>query len=106
MEAAMYRHILVPLDSSELAESVLPHATELALKLGAEVSLLTVVDSFEKVMARTLPIGGAAPASPAVAEMSVETARQLTDNQAKSAQGYLEGVAERLKTQGVTVSTT
>jgi len=38
----MYRKILVPLDSSKVAEGVLPHAKELAYSEGAELILLTV----------------------------------------------------------------
>jgi nucleotide-binding universal stress UspA family protein len=38
----MYRRILVPLDTSKLAEIALPYAEELAVKLGSEVILLHV----------------------------------------------------------------
>ncbi len=38
----MYRKILVPLDGSELAEKVLPHAEALARCMGAEIILLRV----------------------------------------------------------------
>ena len=39
----MYKRILVPLDGSEVAASVLPYVTNLAKRLGAEVTLLTVM---------------------------------------------------------------
>ena len=39
----MYKKILVPLDGSELAETVLPHAVALARATGAEVALATVL---------------------------------------------------------------
>ncbi len=39
----MYKRILVPLDGSPLAEVALPYAEELALRLGAEITLLQVV---------------------------------------------------------------
>lgn len=39
----MYKKILVPLDGSELAKKVLPHATALAKDSGAELTLVTVV---------------------------------------------------------------
>jgi nucleotide-binding universal stress UspA family protein len=39
----MYKKILVPLDGSEMAETVLPHAVALARATGAEVTLVTVV---------------------------------------------------------------
>lgn len=38
----MYRKILVPLDGSLRAETILPHVESLALRLGAEVVLLYV----------------------------------------------------------------
>ena len=38
----MYKKILVPLDGSELAEAVLPHARALAKSEGAEIILLRV----------------------------------------------------------------
>jgi len=38
----MYKKILVPLDGSQLAESVLPHAQALAKSEGAEIVLLRV----------------------------------------------------------------
>jgi len=41
----MYERILVPLDSSEVAELVLPYAEELAGRLGSEIRLLTVAPS-------------------------------------------------------------
>jgi nucleotide-binding universal stress UspA family protein len=39
----MIKRILVPLDGSDLAESVLPYAEQIATKTGAEVLLLTSV---------------------------------------------------------------
>ena len=40
----MFRHLLVPLDGSRLAESALPAAGELAHRLGASVTLLHVLE--------------------------------------------------------------
>ncbi len=40
--AKMYQKILVPLDGSALAESALPYAQELAVKLGADVNLVHI----------------------------------------------------------------
>jgi len=40
----MFRHLLVPLDGSHLAESALPAAAELAKRLGARVTLLHAVE--------------------------------------------------------------
>jgi nucleotide-binding universal stress UspA family protein len=41
----MFKRLLVPLDTSELAEIALPYARELAIKLGAEVILMHVKTS-------------------------------------------------------------
>ena len=43
----MFEKIVVPLDSSKLAEVALPYAEELAGKTGSEVILLTVLQSEE-----------------------------------------------------------
>lgn len=40
----MFRHLLVPLDGSRLAESALPAAADLARRLGASVTLLHVLE--------------------------------------------------------------
>ena len=39
----MYKRILVPLDGSEVAASVLPYVVNLAKRLSASVTLLTVI---------------------------------------------------------------
>ncbi len=41
----MYQRILVPLDTSKLAEISLPYVEELAARLGSEITLLTVSES-------------------------------------------------------------
>ncbi len=41
----MLRHVLVPLDGSSLAESVLPAAAALATRFGAELTLLHVLET-------------------------------------------------------------
>ena len=72
----MYKHILVPLDGSPLAETVLPHIQGLAKEIGAKLSLLQVV------MAHTIP--GVDPT-----EAQVAAVRQ--------AEEYLEGLAQKLR---------
>ena len=80
----MFRKILVPLDGSEVAESILPKVSELAKLSGAEVALLTVV------MAYSFP--GIDPT-----EVEVKVVRAAED--------YLEREAKLLEEQGVKVST-
>lgn len=45
----MYERVLVPLDGSELAETILPFAERIAGPLGAEVVLLTVVEPLSAI---------------------------------------------------------
>jgi nucleotide-binding universal stress UspA family protein len=46
-EEQMIKRILVPLDGSKLAEVVLPYVEEFALKLGAEVFMISVTNSIQ-----------------------------------------------------------
>jgi nucleotide-binding universal stress UspA family protein len=70
----MFKHILVPLDGSPLAESVLPTAAVLAEKLNSEMTLLHVIER-------------AAPAA-------IHGARHLTAS--ADAEAYLADTAHRL----------
>ena len=84
----MYKKILVPLDGSELAEKVLPHATALAKGTGAEVTLVTVVQ---------LTLGAVAAKIEAMPEAVAERRGALK----AEAMIYLEMVQRDLKDQGV-----
>lgn len=75
----MFRHMLVPLDGSRLAEAVLPVTAAFARALGAQVTLLHVVE----------------PAAPATVHGDVH----LT--QAAEAEAYLRGVTGWMAAQGV-----
>ena len=44
----MYRHILIPTDGSELAEHGVAQGLALAKSLGAKVSVIFVVERFQK----------------------------------------------------------
>lgn len=72
----MYKKILVPLDGSEIAESILPHVKDMASAHQAEVILL-----------RVLPATGVLPS---VAEREVTEARN-----------YLSAVEKRLQQEKV-----
>lgn len=77
----MFRHILVPLDSSTRAEQVLPVAARLACRAGGTVTLLTIVDiAYEAVLNRM--------AAPFLPPNTIE--RDLT-----AARNYLDQVAQR-----------
>jgi nucleotide-binding universal stress UspA family protein len=90
------RSILVPLDGSPVAESILPHIQELALATGLEVILLQV----------TVPIG-----YPAVARDNVEAdkhetdVKKLNETRAAATKFYLTEREKELASKGVKVST-
>ena len=79
------RRVLVPLDGSRTAESILPHARGLALSLGASVRLLHVLEQ-----------GRAAGLSRDSVEWRLHRAE---------ARSYLDQVAERLDLGGLEVDT-
>jgi nucleotide-binding universal stress UspA family protein len=90
------RSILVPLDGSPVAESILPHIQDLALATGLEVILLQV----------TVPIG-----YPAVARDNVEAdkhekdVKKLNEARAAATQFYLSEREKELTSRGVKVNT-
>jgi nucleotide-binding universal stress UspA family protein len=84
----MYKKILVPLDGSELAETVLPHAEALAKSEGAEIILLRVaVTPDENLFSR----------NPALATNIVKEMEDETD-------AYMKAEVTKLKDEGVKVS--
>jgi len=84
----MYTKILVPLDGSDLAEKVLPHAIALAKGSGAEVTLATVVE---------LNLGAAGAKLDAFPQAAAEQKMALRGE----AMVYLQKVQRDLKDQGV-----
>jgi nucleotide-binding universal stress UspA family protein len=84
----MYKKILVPLDGSELAEKVLPHAVALAKGSRAEVTLLSVVQ---------LSLGFTAAKIEAIPEAAAERKAALKAEAAT----YLEKIQRDLKEQGI-----
>jgi len=85
------QHILVPLDGSETAEQALPSATAVAQAVGAKVTLFRVV-----VVQPAATFGEDWPFVPSEGGF---------DEDEREAQAYLEGVADRLREQGIQVST-
>jgi len=91
-EPAQVRHMLIPLDGSPLAESMIESAVALGTPLETSYTLLHVVDP--------LLLAGAAPLLySAVPDLEVERERE------QSAQHYLDSVAARLHARGLTVNT-
>jgi nucleotide-binding universal stress UspA family protein len=83
--------ILVPLDGSQLAEQVLGPAGALARLWGAELSLVQVVQPVTIVDDPALPLPTAYD-------------EELTQEWRRQAQDYLDGLAGRLKEQGIRVT--
>lgn len=98
----MYDRILLPLDGSELAEAVEPHAMAMAKKFESEVILLQVVTPVSTLVARMAP-GLVAPAT--TAQISVEAAREQFQAEMREATQYLSSVAQRFQAEGVATRT-
>lgn len=82
----MYKYILVPLDGSLRAEKILEHAAEMALKHGAKVLLLQVVEPIVTVHSADVYIPG----------------DESLTAKLEQAKLYLEGVRGRLREKGIT----
>jgi nucleotide-binding universal stress UspA family protein len=89
----MFRHLLVTLDGSPRAEAVVPHAIDVARSMGAEITLLRVVDPIATEWGERGAMG--------------KTTRESLLAQAfvDQAQAYLDRVAARVASQGVRVHT-
>ncbi len=91
----MYKHIMVPLDGSELAECVLPHLEMIARDCqgSPEITLIRVVTPLK--LYGGFEFGG-------VPEyISPEQIQKLEDNARNSAQLYLAGQVKRLQADGI-----
>lgn len=82
--------LLVPLDGSALAESVLPHISSLAQQLGATVTLL-----------RSLDLPNLPPVERDRAGAAIETVHTSLSPERQAAQQYLEQTQQRLQAQGI-----
>ncbi len=85
----MYSRILVPLDSSELAEKVLPHATQIAKGMNVPLALVRVIDQVDPEL--TDPRHG----------LYLD---QVSLSLRTSAQEYLNKVASPLRDEGIEVT--
>jgi nucleotide-binding universal stress UspA family protein len=92
----MYTHILVALDGSDLAERVLVYVQPLVEKFGSKVTLIRATTSTETFIAATAgdQVAGAWPAVDPV---------ELAEEEQEDTASYLQGLAQRLGQQGLTV---
>ena len=79
----MYKHLLVPLDRSDLAEQALPHAAELAQAMKARITLVVVVPVLD-------------PETVAAAGAAYNWQAEVADDHQ-----YLQGLCARLHDSGV-----
>jgi nucleotide-binding universal stress UspA family protein len=88
----MYTKILVPLDGSDLAEAVLPHARALAQSVGAEIVLL-------RVLVPHIP-----DPLPTIRQFFPDAVEREEEQAQQHVQEYLERVARPLQASGLRVS--
>ena len=89
----MYRHILVPLDGSRLAEQVLPHVHALAANEGTD--RITLLRAVPPVYTTGVDVVGTVAVSLADAAANLE----------EEARDYLAGVASEFRAEGYAVKT-
>ena len=87
----MYQRIIVPLDGSELAETALPHAEELARLTGAPLHLVRVVDLSHSAAYGAYGMYAAGPDA-------------MTAAEAETAQEYLDRLQQALSGRGATAT--
>lgn len=87
----MYRHILVPLDGSPLAEQVLPHVRALAANEGT--NKITLLRAVPPVFTTSVDYSGLMASDISDSMVTLE----------REAEAYLEGVAETFRSEGYTV---
>ena len=85
----MYSRILVPLDSSGLAEKVLPHATQIAKGMNIPVTLVRIIDQVDPQLA-----------DPQHGLYLDQVSLSLRNN----AQEYLNKVASSMRDEGIEVN--
>jgi nucleotide-binding universal stress UspA family protein len=89
----MFKHLLVTLDGSPRAESVILHATDIAKAMGAEITLLRVVDSAYADWGERGAIGRS------------RASTTVTSPHVEQAAAYLERVASQLRQSGISART-
>ncbi|NJN16173.1 MAG: universal stress protein [Oscillochloris sp.] len=89
----MYRHILVPLDGSMLAEQVLPHVHALAANEGT--TKITLLRAVPPIYTTSVDYSG----------MLATTASDALEALEKEAEDYLHGIANQFRAEGYSVNT-
>ena len=96
----MYSHVLVPLDGSEAAEAVLPHAQSIASAFHARLTLLRASVAVETLVAQTAGSGG-----PGLGDVSAPIDPEpVLEAEREEAEDYLDALVARLRVQHVEVA--
>lgn len=95
----MFTKILLPLDGSDLSREALDDARELALKAGAPVVLVQVIDSEAQLIAQA---SGITIEPMAMGEITVDAARASVAAQREAATRNLDAAKAELEAAGVT----
>lgn len=90
----MFKHIMVCLDGSELAEQILPYATAQSRRFESKVSLVHVLTASEVLIVPTTPTGEPIPGASQVSNEKVN--REMKDTE-----DYLANIAGQMKNEGV-----
>src|SRR4051812_46174122 len=100
----MFRRVLVPLDGSDLADTILPHVCQLAANTALEVLLLAVVpppSSLQLAESLHETIDKYGYAVPQLDAMAAEQEWQLVAGDVGRAEAYLHERVQRLAADGV-----
>jgi nucleotide-binding universal stress UspA family protein len=87
----MFEKILVCLDGSELAEQILPYATEEAVHFGSSLVLLRVITAHS-----SMPMAAAS-----VPAYTTEAVTQQIESEVQETKAYLESLAQALRQKGL-----
>ena len=96
----MYQRILLPLDSSDLAEAAIPHAQAAALAYGAAIHLLQILDPADlssPILRHTIE---------RIGNLQEPDRSAALEGWRQAAEAYLTHVADQLRDAGVTAVTT
>jgi nucleotide-binding universal stress UspA family protein len=88
----MFRHLLVTLDGSPRAETVIPHAIDIAKTMGAEITLLRIVDAANSDWSERGAIGKS------------QASTSIKSTYVDQATTYINRVAEQLRQNGITAN--
>jgi nucleotide-binding universal stress UspA family protein len=104
----MFRRVVVPLDGSALADTILPHVRQLAADTALEVLLLAVVpppSTFQLAESLHETVDKYGYAVPQLDAMAAEQEQQLVAGDVGRAEGYLHERVQRLAADGLQART-